>query len=435
MRVLCIDRAGDGLLDTAIRAVAAGHQLKYFLRDYDREKRPVGKGLVDIIPDWHPYIRWADLVLLSSNDIYMHEMDRWRQEGVPIIGGGVESAKWEHDRAYGMQVFRRAGIPVPPYREFTNYDDAAAYVKRKRMPFASKPSGNCDDKSLSYVAKSAADLIYMLERWKKVGKRQGTEFILQEKVDGTEMAVGAWYGPGGFVNGWEENFEFKKMCAGDIGPNTGELGTVMRLVRRSKLAEKVLAPLEEQLFAIGYVGNVDVNCIIDDSGHPWPLEFTTRFGWPAWNIETALYDKDPIEFLAALAAGETSLNSYRRFDEVAVGAYLRFLDGRGIIGAPIYGLEVLGDSHRAVELMLAEAPKGGDSGPVVTSECLCGAGDHPILCVGTGGSVREAARKAYKALRDITIPGSPFYRIDIGKRLSKQLPELQSHGFASGLVY
>ena len=435
-RVLIIDRAGDGILDLAIRAQAAGHTVKLFFRDYDREKRPVGKGLVDLVPDWRPYIRWCDLCLLSSNDYCMPELEKWRvNERVPIIGGGVESARWEHDRAYGMQIFKRAGIPVPPYREFTSYDDAADYVRRRKQPFASKPSGNCDDKSLSYVAKTADDMIFMLERWQRLGKRQGIEFMLQEKVSGIEMAVGAWYGPGGFVPGWEENFEFKKLAAGDLGPNTGELGTVMRLVRRSRLVEKVLLPLEDQLAKIGYVGNVDVNCIIDDCGDPWPLEFTTRFGWPAWNIETSLCDGDPIEFLHGVASGERINGRMRRLNEIAVGAYLRFLDGRGIIGAPIFGLEKGGmgigeftlPSHlRAVELSKGEALGKG---------MLLNAGDHPILAVGTGGTVRAAAGKAYKALRQIHIPGSPFYRVDIGARLKKELPELQSHGFALGMEY
>ena len=414
-----------------MRAQRAGHTVKFFLRDYDREKRPVGKGLIDLVPDWHPWIRWADLVLLSSNDLYMVEMDRWRAEGVPIIGGGVESASWEHDRAKGMKVFRRAGIPVPDYREFTSYDDAISYVRRRKCAFASKPSGNCDDKSLSYVAKGPADLLFMLERWKRNGKRQGVEFILQEKIEGIEFAAGGWFGPSGFAPGWEENFEFKRMCAGDLGPNTGELGTVMRLVRRSKLAEKVLAPLEEQLSAIGYVGNIDVNCIIDNSGQPWPLEFTTRFGWPAWNIETALHEGDPIEFLAGVASGLVPKGT-RRMDDIAVGAYLRFLDGRGIIGAPVYG--DLDDGHRAVELFSWIAPQEeGES--LSERETICSAGDHPIIAVGTAATVRDAARRAYASLRKISIPGSPFYRNDIGLRLKKELPELKSHGYASGMEY
>ena len=99
-------------------------------------------------------------------------------------------------------------------------DQAIAYVKKQDRPFVSKPSGDAD-KALSYVAKSPADLVYMLERWKKSSKLK-PPFILQEKVDGIEMAVGGWFGPHGFNRGWCENFEFKKLMADDYGRGRAE---------------------------------------------------------------------------------------------------------------------------------------------------------------------------------------------------------------------
>jgi phosphoribosylamine--glycine ligase len=173
-----------------------------------------------------------------------------------------------------METFEAHGIPVPDYREFSNFDQAIAYVKKEDRPFVSKPSGDAD-KALSYVAKSPADLVYMLERWKKSSKLK-PPFILQEKIDGIEMAVGGWLGPHGFNKGWLENFEFKKLCNGDLGCATGEQGTVLRYVAKSKLAKQVLAPFADTLVDAGYTGYVDVNCIIDESGQPWPLEFTMR---------------------------------------------------------------------------------------------------------------------------------------------------------------
>ena len=241
MKVLLIADAGDGFLDVALRAAQNGHTVKIFIRRYDKDKRPIGRGLVDRVDDWRLWIRWCDICLLEGNSVYMTETDRWRAEGVPIVGGGVESASWEIERSVGMQVFKRAGIPVPDYREFTDYESAIAFVKRRDEPLVSKPCGAVDDKSLSYVAKSPDDLLFMLGRWKrKHGGRPPCPFILQDKIKGIEFAVGGWYGPAGFAPGWEENFEHKKLMPGDLGPNTGELGTVMRLVRRSRLADKVL---------------------------------------------------------------------------------------------------------------------------------------------------------------------------------------------------
>ena len=67
--------------------------------------------------------------------------------------------------------------------------------------------------------------------------------------------------------------------------------------RKSLLADKVLKPLEDFLHGIGYSGYIDVNCIIDDKGNPWPLEFTTRPGWPLFQIQQALHLGDPIQWM------------------------------------------------------------------------------------------------------------------------------------------
>jgi phosphoribosylamine---glycine ligase len=431
MRVLLIADAGDGFLDVAIRSQSLGHDTKTFCRRYDRWKRPIGRGLIELVPDFHPWLRWADLILLEGNSVYMLEADRWRSEGMAVIGGGVESARWESDRAYGMQILKKCGIPIAPYREFTNYDEAMAYVKRRGVPFASKPSGHCDDKALSYVAKSAEDLLYMLGRWKRSGKRAGVEFILQEKIKGVEFAVGGWFGPAGFASGWEENFEHKKLMPGDLGPNTGELGTVMRFVRRSKLAERVLVPLEEELARIGYIGNVDVNCIVDEDGTPWPLEFTMRFGWPAFNIELALHSGDFIDFLSCIATGQPIPRSARALNRIACGVVLAIPDfpyshatRKEVIGLPLYGLdEKIADSWHPCEMMKGEETE------------MCSAGDYIGVATGAGDTVREAARGAYRVLDKLSMPASPFWRIDIGTRLRKQLPQLQEHGFAEGMEY
>jgi len=428
VRVLLIADAGDGFLDIALRATALDHQVKTFIRRYDRYKRPIGRGLVDRVDDWRPWIRWCELCLLEGNSVYMYELDRWRKEGVPIIGGGSESAAWESDRAHGMTVFKKAGIPIPEYRTFTDYDAAISFVKRRDQPFASKPSGNCDDKSLSYVAKTPEELVYMLGRWKRAGKRAGLEFILQEKVSGVEFAVGGWFGPGGWATGYEENFEHKKLMPGDLGPNTGELGTVMRLVRRSRLADRVLRPLEDHLDKIGYIGNIDVNCIIDEEGNAWPLEFTTRFGWPAFNIETSLYTGDFIEFLATLRTGERTTN-FRALDRVAVGVVMAIPDfpyshatRKEVVGLPIWG-PTDDEAWHPCEVM------EGQETPTAT------AGDYIGVATGTGSTIREAARGAYRLLDELHVPASPFWRHDIGVRCRRDLPRLQEHGYATGMEY
>lgn len=441
MKVLFIEKTADGLLDLAVRATRLGHNCKYFLSQYDMWKCPTGRGLVERSSGWREDVRWADLVVVGGNDYCVQEFDRLRATGKLVVGSSCEAESWESDRARGMSVFRAAGIPVPPYRSFTDYDAAIAYVKKHDQPFVSKPSGRCDDKAMSYVAKHPADLVYMLERWKRAGKRIGEEFILQEKLEGVEFAVGAWFGPNGFVTEWEENFEEKRLFAGNLGPNTGEMGTVSRWVTKSKIADKVLRPLEVFLHRAGFIGCIDVSVIVDEEGTPWPLEHTSRCGWPAFNLECAAFACDPIEFLHDLAAGKQT-KGVHQLDEVVVGVVVALPDfpyshatRKEVVGVPIYGVTPRLQPHlHFAQVAVGDAPQEGPAG-IQNGPLHVTAGDYVMVVTGTGDTVTRARSAAYSHVKQLSMPASPFHRIDIGVRLRKDLDALQTHGFATGMVY
>ena len=437
MRILAIDKGGFAL-DWLMRARDQGHAVKWYIPDAERTKH-IGKGLVERVADWREWARWADIIFMPDNTTFLALLEPYRRMGAKIVGATVESAAWELNRTLGMQVFKDHGIEVPAYREFKNYDDAIDFVKKQDRPFVSKPCGDEPDKSLSYVAKSPADLVYMLERWKGSHKHKSS-FILQDKVDGCEMAVGGWFGPGGFNRGWHENWEFKKLMNGDLGVATGEQGTVVRVVARSKLADKVLAPLADSLHQIGYCGYIDVNCIIDEDGTPWPLEFTMRPGWPTFNIQQALIEGDHAEWLGDLCDGRDSQPF--TLNKVATGVVLSIPDypyshatRKEVTGVPIYGLTPkLMENIHPCEMMLGQAPQD-INGKVVSTECLVTAGDYVLVASGTGETVRQSTTMAYRILKKIKVPNSPMYRTDIGTRLKKQLPEVQARGYATGLEY
>lgn len=434
MRLLIVDPQGNGL-DFALRAARAGHDVRLAIRQTEKT-RYIGRGLVQIV-EYEKWVRWADLVFCTDNTKYTFDLDqRWRAQGVKVVGASVETAQWEIDRVVGMQKFKKAGIAVPPYREFTDYDRAIAYVKREDRRFVSKPCGEVEDKALSYCAKTPADMVYMLQRWKKLGKHKAA-FILQEFIPGTEMAVGGWFGPHGFNAGWCENFEFKKLMTDDMGPATGEQGTVLRYVRGSKLAKIVLEPLSPLLSASHYCGYVDVNCIIDDRGVPWPLEFTMRPGWPTFNIQQPLHTGDPAEWLLDLFNGRDA--KCFEMNTVAAGVVLSIPDypyshltRKEVVGIPVY-TESWENLHPC-EIMMGQGPDM-IQGKIVDTPMMVTAGDYVLVATATGEDVLSATKSVYRTLKGLSLPNSPMYRTDIGKRLRKQLPQLQTKGFASGLAY
>ena len=439
MRLLIVDPEGSVGLDLAIRAQKYGHEVKLAIKPNERKKL-IGKGFVDVVPHPADWLRWSNLVVATDNSIYLQDLDRHRAAGGKVIAASKEVAEWEIDRQLGQSIMKKHGIPVIPSKEFTNYDAAIGHVKRTMGRFVSKPTGGFEaNKSLSYVSSGPADMVFMLERWKKLDKLK-TAFVLQDHVKGVEMGVAGWFGPGGWNEGFEENFEFKKLMNDDLGPATGEQGTILRYVRNSKLARKVLLPLTPILEKMGYVGDIDVNCIIDEKGNPWPLEFTTRLGWPAFNLQIALCQGDPVQWLMDLATGTDSRSFL--LDKVACGVVMSIPDypyskatGKETSGIPIYGLKGnLWEHVHPCEMALQEAPITVD-GKIVNLPQPVTAGDYVLVMTAVADTVKDAALTCYRRLERLTVPNSPMYRTDIGKKLAKQLPKIQKHGYATNLMY
>lgn len=437
VRILIVDHyGGDGMLDIVLRCQRAGHETKWAFKKTDRTDC-FGKGLADIVDDWREWMRWADLVVLADNTHYLKEMDAWRRDGILIVGATVESASWELDRKKGMDIFKRAGIPVPDFKEFSTCAEAIKYVEKQDRGFVAKPCYDEADKNMTYLGKRPELLVAMLRRWEREKRMKGS-FILQELVSGIEMAVGGWFGPHGFNAGFLENFEEKKMLVGGLGASCGEQGTTMAYDKKSKLADKVLKPLEVLLEQTGHIGYVDVNCIIDEKGKPWPLEFTMRNGYPCFNIQQDLHEGDPAEWLLDLAEGRDA--KVHVYDKVAVGCVMSQgdfpwskLPSKDIVGFPIYGLDEVDGIHLA-QAMAGEAPHDID-GKFVETPCVMTAGDYILIACGTGDTIRAARKVAYKTLDTIKMPNSPGWRTDIGSRLAKELPLLHAQGYALSLEF
>lgn len=432
--ILIIDPTAASL-DFALRCEAQDHTVKVWMPlDKDGSRQVIGDGLITKVSNWRSWMKWADLIFLTDNAKLMRELEPFRREGFPIFGPGVTGASWELERGTGQDVLFRAGIPCLESEIFSNYDQAIAYLTANPRRFVSKPTGDAD-KALSYVSKGPEDMMFMLEYWKRQQKMK-VPFLFQEFTPGIEMAVGGWVGRDGFLGHFLENFEFKKLMPGEIGVNTGEMGTVMKYVTAedSLLAQKMLLPLEAELIRTGYTGYIDVAVIIDKKGTPWPLEFTARPGWPLFQIQQVLHPDACCWMVDAL----NGIDSFRPMTQIAVGVVVAMPDfpyGRltrkAVTGFPVWGIS---DTNRyfihPAEMMMGEAP-------VVEGErfkregMMVSAGDYLLIATGRKNTVAAAREAAYKTVKQLTIPNSPIYRNDIGLRLEGQLTELQRMGYAT----
>lgn len=435
--VISMDSVAEGLA-FALRCVKAGHAVRMYLSPSANKTAGDGFKGVEKVSEWQTSVNWADLIVPTGNHDFMPALDRARKFGAAVFGPSAKSAALEIDRAAGMKFLKDRGIDVPAYKTFKTLDDAAAHVKKTGERYVFKTLGDEDDKSLSYCAKSAADMLARIERWKKLGMKLSGPCMLQEFIEGIEFAVSAWMGAGGFVGEPNENFEHKKLLSGDCGPNCGEAGTVLAYTEKSKIFELVLKPLEDVLVDLGHLGGVDVNCIIDEKGKAWPLEFTMRLGWPAFNIMCALHQGDPAHWMLDACHGEDTLEVSHK---VAVGVVLAQPDypysnltKKETDGIPIYGVTDKNKQYIAPQSVKVVSMPHMDGEKLTEKPTWASAGDYLAVVTGSGRTVKQASERAYATLKELHVPDG-MWRDDIGEGLKEKIPKLHALGFATGFEY
>lgn len=430
--------AGCGLA-FAMACIKAGHEVRYYLRAENNQA--IGEGMrgLEHVKNWVPSATgWADLVVTTGNDEFIPKLDAIRKRGVAVFAPTKASSDLEIEREKGMKLFKKCGIEVPAYETFKSLKEAEEHVRKKPERYVFKTLGSEEDKSLSYVGKSAADMVARLQRWGKLGMNPKGKVMLQTFIPGIELGVSRWMGRDGFISAPNENFEHKKLLSGNVGANCGEAGTVQKYCQESLLYQMVLEPLEAALIEMGHLGDVDVNCIIDEDGQPWPLEFTCRWGWPAFNLMLATHKGDPAEWMLDACEGRDSLEvDY----SVAAGVVLAQPDypyskatKAEVLDIPIYGPSQ--GNRKFVHpqsVKMAKLPAMKD-GAVIEKRMWATCGDYVCVVTGTGKTVAQACKRMYGVVKEIEIPNM-MYRDDIGEKLEEELPKLQAHGFATEFKY
>jgi phosphoribosylamine---glycine ligase len=437
MRLLIVDMEGTGLA-FALRCQKAGHEVRLWVDPGYSPK--IGDGFKGItkVENWVGSVKWADLVFPTGNHQFMPKLDAIRRIGIKVFGPTQESASLEIDRNKGMKFLEKHGIRVPEYEEFKTLEAARDHVKKTERRYVFKTLGDADDKSLSYCSKSPADMIARIDRWIMLKLNPKGPVMLQEFIDGTEFAVSTWVGKNGFIGKFNENFEHKKLLSGNAGPNCGESGTVQKYCMGSILGDEMLKPLEESLVKMGHTGDIDVNCIIDDQGQAFPLEFTCRPGWPAFNIMLVENDGDPVQWMYDACKGKDSTEFNL---DIACGVVLAQPDypyskltKKETDGIPIYGITAKNSQYIHPQSVRMQSQPVMDGDSVKDKDIWTTCGDYLAVITGTGDTVKQATARAYRTLKQIQVPDM-IYRDDIGEKLEEEIETLHNFGYADEFTY
>ncbi len=409
--------------DLAYAIKNEGNDVRYYIRS--KTEKDISDGFVEKTDDWEPLKGWADVIVFDDIG-FGAAAERLRKEGRAVVGGTATSDRLELDRDFGQEQLRKAGIQTVPSWEFNTFDDAVKFVKDNPGRYVVKPSGKAqEEKVLSFIGQEedGLDILAILERYKYTWSSKVKSFQIQRFVSGVEVAVGAFFNGQDYILPACINFEHKKMFDGEIGPSTGEMGTLMFWSERSRLYEETLAKFKPILTEIGYVGYFDINCIVNSRGI-YPLEITPRFGYPTINIQMEGITSRWGDFLYALANKQQfNLRTQRGFQ---IGV---------VVAVPPYPFSDPAAYRRysedAVIIFKKATTSGvhhGDAKLVNGDWRLAGSSGYALIVTGSGSTVEEARRETYSRVRNVIIPNM-FYRTDIGERWYKDGDLLLTWGY------
>ena len=416
----------DGLIgDIAWEVVKEGHDVRFYIKD--PAEKEIADGFVPKTDDWEADVDWADLVVFDDVLGQGTHADRLRKAGKLVVGGTPYTDRLEDDRAFGQQELKNAGVSIIPQENFTSFDDAITWVKANPGRYVIKPSGEAQNyKRLLFVGEEedGHDVIQVLGDYKAAMSHRIKEFQLQRRIMGVEVATGAFFNGTEFMQPICVNFEHKKLFPGDIGPSTGEMGTSMFWSEPNKIFNATLRKMAPRLREEGYVGYIDVNCIVNNNGI-YPLEFTSRFGYPTISIQQEGLLTPIAELLYKMAEG--SLARFRTRAGFQVGVRIV------VPPFPFNDPETFESSSKdAVILFKTPSREGIHIEDVKTASnewIVTGTSGVVLIVCGIGTTMKQAQRQAYNRVRNVMIPNM-YYREDIGDRWSEEDSDrLQSWGY------
>jgi len=342
-----------------------------------------------------------------------------------VVGGSPYTDRLEDDRSFGQEELKKAGVNIIPYKEFDSFDDAMEHVTQNPARYVIKPSGEAQNvKRRLFVGEEddGQDVIRMLEAYKKAFSDEIKVFQLQRRVTGVEVAVGAFFNGKQFVYPINVNFEHKKLFPGNLGPPTGEMGTSMFWSMPNTLFNQTLLKMEARLAEEKYVGYIDVNCIVNGNGI-YPLEFTSRFGYPTISIQQAGMITPIGKFFWELANG----------NDPKLRVKSGFQIGVRIVVPPFpFDDDATFESFSKNAVIVFKRPPAEefhieDVKQVNGQWVVAGTSGVILVVVGLGQTMKQAQAQVYSRIKNVLIPNM-YYRTDIGDRWDEDSDRLHNWG-------
>ena len=341
-------------------------------------------------------------------------VDRFTAAGLSCFGPTAAAAQLEGSKAFAKDFMARYGIPTAAYGNFTDIDEAVAFIREHGAPIVVKADGLAAGKGviIAQTVEEAEVAVKDMLAGNAFGEA-GHRVVVEEFLSGEEASF-IVMADGEHILPLATSQDHKARDEGDLGPNTGGMGAyspapVINDELHQRAMETVIRPtirgMAEQ--GMSFTGFLYAGLMISPDGEIKVLEFNVRFGDPETQPIMMRLQSDLAEL--CLAAVNGNLDQVEVLWDprpalavvMAAGGY----PGSYSKGQVISGLDAVNQGgtrvfHAGTKLVDGQVVAAG--GRVL---CVCSMADN----------VQEAAKAAYSGCDKIHWDGA-FIRRDIGYR-------------------
>jgi phosphoribosylamine--glycine ligase len=219
--------------------------------------------------------------------------------GIPAFGPSAAAARMEASKAYAKEVMEAAGVPTGGWSSVASVEDGMAAITS--YPTVLKYDGLAAGKGV-VIAPDAATARATLEDF-LVDHRFGTErVVVEEHLDGEELSLLALC-DGVRAIPLAPAQDYKRIFDGDLGPNTGGMGSYSPVVgvdaaRAIEIAALVHQPIVDELARRGtpFHGVLYAGLMLTADG-PKVIEYNARFGDPETQAVLPRLQSDLLELM------------------------------------------------------------------------------------------------------------------------------------------
>ncbi len=334
--------------------------------------------------------------------------------GIKAFGPGKAGAQFEGSKGFSRRFMATHGLPSVSFAEFTDPDEAAAYIRKQGAPIVVKADGLAAGKGV-LVARTVEEAVTFAKDCLAAGKfgRAGASVVVEDCLVGEEASYlvftdGKSYQPMVFSQ------DHKQASEGDKGPNTGGMGAYSPAPVLEGHEEELDGMMQAWMRGIenegiGYKGVLYAGLMKTAHGLKI-LEFNCRFGDPEAQVLLPRMESDLLDVMLATVNGRLTETPLRWKPEHCIAVVLASggYPGKYEKGKPIAGLD---EVERAS--VIHAGTKREETG-IVTN------GGRVLNVVALGKTLKDAADIAYREIGKLRFD-KMYYRRDIGwKELERQ---------------